>query len=49
MGPLLFGFHSLDAYKAFKTRTQSFNGGFYLILNIHPFAGKTKEAECPPF
>ena len=49
MGPLLFGFHSLDAYKAFKTRTQSFNGGFYLVLNIHPFAGKTKEAECPSF
>ncbi len=49
MGPLLLGFHSLDAYKAFKTGTQSFNGGFYLVLNVHPFGGKIKEAECPPF
>jgi hypothetical protein len=49
VGPILFGFHSLDAYKAFKTRTQTFNGGFYLVVNIHPFGNKIKEAECPPF
>ena len=49
LGPLLAGFHSLDFYKAFKTGTQSFNGGFYFVLNIHPFDNKTKDAECPPF
>ncbi len=49
MGPLLLGFHSLDFYKAFKVGTQTFNGGLYLVLNIHPFDNKIKEAECPPF
>ena len=49
MGPLLLGFHSLDFYKAFKVGTQTFNGGFYFVLNIHPFDNKIKEAECPPF
>jgi len=49
MGPLLLGFHSLDFYKALKVGTQTFNGGVYLVLNIHPFDNKVKEVECPPF
>lgn len=47
-GPLLFGFHSLDFIKWFKTRNQDFNGGFYLMLNIHPFKQKEFDGiDCP--
>lgn len=49
LGPLLIGVHSLDLYKWFKTGTQTFNGGGYIVLNIHPFGKKAKEQECPPF
>ena len=47
LGPLLIGVHSLDFYKWFKTGTQTLNGGFYLMLNIHPFGSKVKEEDCP--
>ena len=49
LGPLLIGVHSLDFYKWFKTGTQTLNGGFYIMLNIHPFGSKEKEPECPPY
>ena len=49
LGPLLIGVHSLDFFKWFKMGTQTFNGGGYLVLNIHPFGKKEKEQECPPY
>jgi len=49
LGPLLLGFHSLDFVKWFKVGSQTYNGGGYLVLNIHPFAKKEKEQECPSF
>lgn len=49
LGPLLIGIHSLDFFKWFKTGTQSFNGGGYIVLNVHPFGRKVKEQECPSF
>jgi hypothetical protein len=50
LGPLLFGVHSLDFTRWFKTRTQDFNGGFYLMLNIHPFKQKEFDGiDCPVF
>ena len=47
LGPLLIGVHNLDFIKWFKTGSQTLNGGFYLILNIHPFGSKIKERDCP--
>jgi hypothetical protein len=48
LGPLIMGVHSLDFYKWFKLGTQTFNGGFYLMLNVFPFGTKEKEEACPP-
>lgn len=48
LGPLIMGVHSLDFYKWFKMGTQTFNGGFYLMLNVFPFGTKEKEETCPP-
>ena len=48
LGPLLIGFHSLDIYKWFKTGTQTYNGGGYIMLNIHPFRKKEYDGiDCP--
>lgn len=48
LGPLLLGFHSLDIYKWFKVGTQTYNGGGYLMLNIHPFRKKEYDGiDCP--
>jgi len=48
LGPLLLGVHSLDFINWFKTGTQTFNGGAYLLLSIHPFGKKEHDdAKCP--
>jgi hypothetical protein len=48
LGPLLIGFHSLDFYKWFKVHTQTYNGGGYIMLNIHPFRKKEYDGiDCP--
>ena len=48
LGPLLLGVNSLDFINWFKKHTQDFNGGFYLMLNIHPFKQKEFDGiECP--
>ncbi len=50
LGPLILGVHSLDVFNWFKTGTQTYNGGGYLLLSIHPF-GHPKPAkgdvDCP--
>ena len=48
MGPVLLGFHNLDIYQIFKKQNQRLNGGFYMIINIHPFNNTPKTADCPP-
>jgi hypothetical protein len=48
LGPLLLGLHNLDMFNWLKTGTQTYNGGGYLLINIHPFKPKTKDAViCP--
>lgn len=50
LGPLLMGVHSLDFYKWFKTGTQTYNGGGYILLSIHPFKKRERvinELDCP--
>jgi len=48
LGPLLIGMHSLDFIKWFKTGTQTYNGGGYIMLNIHPFGKKENDGiNCP--
>ena len=48
IGPLLIGMHSLDFLKWFKTGTQTYNGGGYIMLNIHPFGKKENDGIiCP--
>lgn len=51
IGPLLLGVHSLDFTKWFKTGTQTYNGGGYILLSIHPFKRKTEDDKmpCPNF
>ncbi len=50
LGPLLMGVHSLDIVKWFKTGDQTYNGGGYILLSIHPFtrtARQIKDLDCP--
>ncbi len=49
LGPLLVGVHNLDFVKWFKTGTQTYNGGGYILLSIHPFERKKEEDKlsCP--
>jgi len=50
LGPLLIGVHSLDFFNWFKTGTQTYNGGGYILLSIHPFPHKERvidRNDCP--
>jgi hypothetical protein len=47
LGPLLVGVHNLDFLKWFKTGTQTYNGGGYILLSIHPFERKKDEDKLP--
>lgn len=50
LGPLLVGMHSLDFINWFKTGQQLYNGGFYMLLSVHPFKGgehKINTLDCP--
>lgn len=50
LGPLLMGVHSLDFIKWFKTGTQTYNGGGYILLSIHLFTKKVqqiRDIDCP--
>jgi hypothetical protein len=48
LGPLLVGVHNLNFYKWFKTGTQTYNGGAYILLSIHPFGHKPREEDALP-
>jgi len=47
LGPLLVGVHNLDFIKWFKTGTQTYNGGGYILLSVHPFEHKKEEDKLP--
>ena len=47
-GPLLLGVHSFAMLNWLRARNQTFNGGFYLMLNVHPFKYKKERGiPCP--
>ena len=50
LGPLLLGVHNLNIMQWFKTGAQTYNGGGYILLSIHPFnhpVQKIRELDCP--
>jgi len=50
LGPLLLGVHNLDFVKWFKKGDQTYTGGGYILLSIHPFnhrEPKISELDCP--
>jgi hypothetical protein len=50
LGPLLLGVHSLNITKWFKTGDQTYNGGGYILLSIHPFKKPVRAVnglDCP--
>ncbi len=50
LGPLLVGVHDLDFFKWLKTGTQTYNGGGYILLSVHPFIHKERHVDvddCP--
>ncbi|HWB28445.1 MAG TPA: hypothetical protein VG738_23395 [Chitinophagaceae bacterium] len=52
LGPVLLGVHNLNLLKWFKTGQQTYNGGGYILLSVHPFnkpARKPGNADCPVF
>jgi hypothetical protein len=51
VGPLLVGVHNFNFFKWFKEGTQSYDGGGYLLLSIHPFTKKEEDNGilCPKF
>jgi hypothetical protein len=51
LGPLLMGVHNLNFLKWFKDGTQTYNGGAYLLLSVHPFSKKEVDngIVCPKF
>jgi hypothetical protein len=49
VGPLLVGVHNLNITQWFKTGTQTFNSGGYILLSVHPFGNKkpVEDFDCP--
>lgn len=50
LGPLLVGVHNLNIFKWLKAGQQTFNGGAYMLLSIHPYKKperKISSSDCP--